>query len=150
MHNAMIEWLSAIGAAAAAVLFSADAQGPKAPVTLTLTTETLVAVGTNLSLPGSSGKAVVDAWVALSLGADATAVTVSIYRGAVIAGAPLGTHTASTDGIAAGTEVALTIKVLDVLDNIGGTQYCMSAQQTGATGDATVLNAIIETELLSG
>lgn len=134
-----------------AVLFSEDVQ-PAAgvPITVTTTTETLVATGFPLSLPTGNGKAAIRGWLDLTVGAGTTAITITIYRGNAIGGTVVGTRNPEAGDFSPGNTAHFEAEFIDLLSNLGQTSYCMSVIQTGATGNGTVLAGLIDTKLLSG
>lgn len=150
----MLNLLASIGAAlftaAAAVLFAEDVQTPTVPLAVATTAETLVVVGNALSLQATNGKAVVEGFLTLTVGAGTTAVTLRLYRGTTTAGTLIGSAIAQAGNFAAGSPAGFNVAAVDVLSNVGGAQYCMSLQQTGASGNGSVTSAIIDTKVLSG
>jgi hypothetical protein len=150
----MLSVLSSITAAlcsvGAAVMFCKDAQATAAAVPVVTTAETLVVPGNALSLQATSGKAVVKGFLTLTVGTGTTAVTVRLYRGTTTAGTLIGSAIAQAGNFTAGSPAAFSVQATDVLSNVGGAQYCMSVQQTGASGNGSVTTAMIDTEILSG
>lgn len=143
--------LGYITTVAAAVLFSEDVQIGATPITITTTTETIVATSVALSLPSGNGKAIIRGNITLTVGTGTTSVTLSIYRGiAISAGNLVGTQTPLAGSFTAGSSNVFGIEFVDVLSNVGGAQYCLSIKQTGASGNGTVVAALIDTKLLSG
>jgi len=150
MHDLVIAVFAALSCAAAAVLFSEDAQSIAANVSVVTTAETLVIVGNALSLQAPNGKAVVSGWLTITVGTGTTAVTLALYRGTTSAGTLLGTKIAQAGNFTAGSPAAFSVKAVDVLSNVGGAQYCMTVTQTGASGNGSVTQALIDTKVLSG
>jgi hypothetical protein len=150
MFGWLIVGLHAFAGALGAVLFAEDVQVPANPVTVVTTAETLVVVGFPLTLQSGNGKAVVRGWMDLTVGAGTTAITVAIYRGNAIGGTLIGQKNAEAGDFTPGSIAHFDAEFVDLLSNVGGAQYCMSVTQTGATGNGTVQDALIDTTLLSG
>lgn len=144
----ILSWLSI---AAAAVLFSEDVQSTITAIPITTTTETIVITSVPLSLQSGNAKAVIRARVTLTPGTGTTAVTVTIYRGTAISGGNVvGLQTAIAGTFTAGSPAMFEAEYTDVLQNVGGAQYCVSVKQTGASGNGSVTAALIDTKMLSG
>ena len=133
-----------------AVVFSEDVQVAAGAIAVITTAETLAAVSLNLTLPSGSGKALVSGRVTLTVGASTTGVTLTIYRGAVIGGSIVGAQVNQTGNFTAGGTATFDVEYVDPLANVGGAQYCLSVKQIGATGNGSILNALIHTTVLSG
>lgn len=142
--------LSCTMLAIGAVLFASDVQVPAAAVPVLTTAETLVVVGFAVTLPSGNGKAVIRGWLDLTVGLGTTAVTIAIYRGNAIGGPVVGAKNAEAGDFTAGNTAHFDVEFVDMLSNVGGAQYCMSVTQTGASGNGSVLNALIDTRVLSG
>jgi len=132
-----------------AALFGIDVQ-TAAGVNVPTTTETIAATGNPVPLPSTNGKAVIRAWVQLTVGASTTAVTLTVYAGNAIGGRVVGQQNANAGNFTAGQLGAFSCEFTDALSNIGGAQYCVSVKQTGATGNGTIQSASIDTMVLSG
>lgn len=150
----MLEALLILGylaIAAAAVLFSEDVQTGGTPITITTTTETIVATSVALSLPSGNGKGVIRGRVTLTPGTGTTGVTLSIYRGTAInAGNLVGAQNPIAGTFTAGSTAVFDVEFTDLLSMVGGAQYCLTVKQTGASGNGTAVQALIDTKLLSG
>lgn len=133
-----------------AAVLSEDVQVPAGVVDVPTTTETLVVVGSPLTLPGSNAKAVIRGWMDLTVGAATTAITIAIYEGAAIGGRLVGTKQPSAGDFTPGSDAHFEYETVDYIENVGGAQYCMSVTQTGATADGSVTAALLDTTLLSG
>lgn len=143
--------LSYLSIAAAAVMFSEDVQSTITAIPITTTTETIVITSVALSLQSGNAKAVVRARVTLTPGTGTTAVTVTIYRGVAINGAAIvGLQTAIAGTFTAGSPAMFEAEFTDVLQSVGGAQYCATVKQTGASVNGSVTAALIDTKLLSG
>src|SRR3569833_3639574 len=103
----LLEFVVAIGAAlscaAAAVLYGEDVQQPAAPSAVPTNAETLVATGALLTTANPNGKAVVRAWLQLTVGAGTTGITLSMYSGNAIGGRVVGTRTPDAGVFTAGS-----------------------------------------------
>jgi hypothetical protein len=150
MIGLLIFLSTALAGAIAAVLFAEDVQVPAGPVTVVTSAETLVVVGFPLTLQSGNGKAVVRGWMDLTVGVGTTAITITIYRGPAIGGTIIGQKNPEAGDFTAGNTAHFDAEFIDLLSNVGGAQYCMSVTQTGATGNGTVQDALIDTTLLSG
>lgn len=135
---------------AGAVVIAEDVQVAAGAVAVPTTAETLVVAGEALTLPGGNAKAVIRGWLDLTVGAGTTAITITIYRGNALNGPVVGQRNPEAGDFTPGNTAHFEAEFIDVLQNVGGAQYCMSVLQTGATGDGTVLDALLDTTLLSG
>jgi hypothetical protein len=133
-----------------AVVFSEDVQAAASAIPVVTTAETLAAVSMNLTLPSGSGKALISGRVTLTIGAGTTGVTLTIYRGAVIGGSIVGAQVNQTGNFTPGGTATFDVEYVDPLNNVGGAQYCLSVKQIGATGNGSIVNALIHTTVLSG
>jgi hypothetical protein len=133
-----------------ATLFGEDVEVPSAAVNVPTTAETLVVTGRAVSLPTGNGKGVVRGWVEMTIGTGTTAVTLTIYRGTAIGGPIVGQKIPDAGSFAPGANATFEAEFIDMLSEVTGAQYCMSVQQTGATGDGNVLAALLDTKVLSG
>jgi hypothetical protein len=133
-----------------ATIFAEDVQVPADSIDVPTSTETLVVAGNALSWQSDHGKAVIRAWCELLVATGTTAVTLTIYRGPAIGGPVVGTKTPDAGDFTVGKTATFEAEFVDVLQDVGGAQYCLSVQQTGATGDGTVSAALIDTTILSG
>ena len=135
---------------AAAVMFAEDVQ-QAAGVVITTTAETIVATGKMLPVTTATGKAVIRGWVQLTVGTGTTAVTLAIYRGtAIVAGNLVAAKQAMAGSFAAGSTAPFELNLVDPLANVSDAQYCLSVTQTGAGGNGTAVQAMIDTKILSG
>ena len=141
---------ASLAAVAAAVLYGEDVQIGATPISVVTTAETLVAIGGNLTTPNPNGKAVVRGWCELTVGASTTAITITIYAGTAIGGRVVGAKNPEAGDFSAGNTSHFEVEFIDLFSNVSGVQYCMSVLQTGATGNGTVQNSLIDTKVLSG
>jgi hypothetical protein len=133
-----------------AAVLSEDVQVPAGAIDVPTSTETLVVVSSPLTLPGSNAKAVIRGWLDLTVGAATTAITIAVYEGGAIGGRLVGTKQPSAGDFTPGNDAHFEYETVDVIENVGGAQYCMSVTQTGATADGSVTAALLDTTLLSG
>lgn len=150
MLHLLIILAAAATVALSAVLFAEDVQVPAAPVSVVTTAETLIIIGNALTMSSPNGKAVVRGWLDLTVGAGTTAITITIYRGSAIGGTVIGQKNPEAGDFTPGSTAHFDVEFIDLLVNVSGAQYCMSVTQTGATGNGTVQNALIDTTILSG
>ena len=150
MLHLLIILAAAATVALSAVLFAEDVQVPAAPVSVVTTAETLIIIGNALTMSSPNGKAVVRGWLDLTVGAGTTAITITIYRGNAIGGTVIGQKNPEAGDFTPGSTAHFDVEFIDLLVNVSGAQYCMSVTQTGATGNGTVQNALIDTTILSG
>lgn len=150
MFHLLMNVLAAATVALSAVLFAEDVQQPVTPLDVPTSTETLIASGFSISLPGGNAKAVIRAWLDLTVGTGTTAITIAIYSGPAIGGRLVGTKQPQAGDFTPGSNAHFEYEVIDLLQNVSGAQYCMSVTQTGATADGSVTAALIDTTLLSG
>lgn len=150
MNYLVVIILAAASVALSAVLFCEDAQGAGGPITVLTTAETLAIWSFPLTLSSGNGKAVIRGWMDLNVGAGTTAITITIYRGNAIGGTVIGQKNPEAGDFTPGSTAHFEVEFIDLLNNVGGAQYCMSVTQTGATGNGTILDALINTTLLSG
>lgn len=150
MHQLLIILLAAASVALSAVLFAEDVQVAPGTITVVTTAETLAVVGFPLTLSSGTGKAVIRGWMDLTVGAGTTAITITIYRGPAIGGPVIGQKNPEAGDFTPGSTAHFEAEFVDVLQNVGAAQYCMSVTQTGATGNGTVQDALIDTTILSG
>ena len=147
----MLGWLYAVGTAiAAATIFGEDVQAFDTPVTVPANTETLVAVGQSLTLPGQNAKAVIRAWCYITVGEGTTAVRLAVYAGTVIGGRMVGKIQPSIGDLASPETAFYELECVDLISNVGAAQYCVSVDMVDSTGDGAVTSALIDTTLLSG
>jgi hypothetical protein len=150
VFNFLISIGAAFACTAAAVLFGEDVQmsGPWPPLPGTL--EALAVVGGKVSTPNPNGKAVVRAWAEMSVGTGTTAITLTVYSGPSIGGRVIGAKSVQASDFALSTKATFNIEFIDTFSNVSDVQYCLSVSQTGATEDGQILNALLDTKVLSG
>lgn len=120
-------------------------------VTLVTTAETVIAVTSinQTNNPGGQG-VLVRGSVNVTAGAGTTAVVVRVRTGSTTAGTLIGV--AETDTLAAANSESLPFDFLDSSANAlnGNVQYCVTVQQTGATGNGTANYGLIQMMPVTG
>jgi len=112
-------------------------------VTVTTTTETVAISSPEIKVPFQTARLLVMAWAQVTTGTGATALTARIRRGTTTSGALVGEANAETLKAAAGGTEPVFIIVQEDQAGVDSVQYSLTVQQTGATGDGTVLQAAI-------
>lgn len=112
-------------------------------VTLTTTTETVVATISGVNTPRRT-TVTIKGWAQLTSGTATTTVTVRIRRGTTITGTLVDEANAITIGAAAGTTEEYEITVQDENIDLAGGSYVLTLQQAAATGNGSCLQASIE------
>ena len=117
-------------------------------LTLVTTTETVVAVLPALgeALPGGGGF-LISGIVNLTPGTAATGVIMRVRAGSTTAGAQIGN--ADTHTVAAAAAQNIPFYALDGAGPRAGNQYCVTAQQVAATGNATVNDVTMMLDVVS-
>lgn len=112
-----------------------------ADTTVTTTTETVVATVNGVLVPGAGARVKLTGNCNLSTGTGVTAVTPRIRRGVDATGALVG----EGDPVAAGasTQVGVDLDVTDTPGDSSALTYVFTVQQTGATGNGTVVQASV-------
>ncbi|HLJ76891.1 MAG TPA: hypothetical protein VKT75_05735 [Acidobacteriaceae bacterium] len=149
MHLAQLAIIGLASLLCLAALFGVDVQAAT-NISVVTTAETLAVVGQAVTLPTNNGKAAIRGFVQLNVGASTTAVTLTIYAGNAIGGRVVGAQNANAGNFTAGQIGAFMVEFTDVLAGVSAAQYCMSVKQTGASGNGTILNAALDTMVLSG
>lgn len=115
-----------------------------ANVTITTTTETVVATLTGISTRYASERVALHGWVQLTTGTATTTVTLRVRRGTDTSGSLIGEANAVSIGAAAGGTEQFDIDVEDTPGDVASQSYVLTAQQAAATGNGTALQAILE------
>lgn len=110
-------------------------------VTVTTTTETIVATIDNVSTPRPGCKVRLTGNVQLTTGTATSAVTVRWRRGTAITDTLVGEANAQQVAAAAGSTEELTHIVEDEPGEVAKQSYVLTVQQTAATADGTALFA---------
>lgn len=110
-------------------------------VTLTTTTEAVVISSTPVPLPSARHQVVIFAWSQLTTGAGTTAVTPRIRRGTTVSGTVVGDEIAEEVKAAAGSNEPHFIMASEERSGEATVEYSLTLDQTGATGNGTVLQA---------
>lgn len=129
-------------------VFSADSVNGPINTSVVTTAETTGATGNFLSPPFQNAKAVVTASIYFQPGTGTTSVSVRLRRN------PSAENLAITNyanlAVTAGNLVVLNVQAIDAPIGPGPVQYAVSVQQTGATGNGTIVACGITTFLISG
>ena len=121
-----------------------------ADVTLTTTSETVVVSSGPVKVPRQTCLVLIRAWGQLTTGAATTTVTPRIRRGTTTAGALVSEANAENVKAAAGSTEPMFIEATERRSNEESVEYSLTLQQASATGNGTVLEAMIEVEILGG
>jgi hypothetical protein len=117
-------------------------------IAVVTTAETVAATSPVMNTPRDVGRAVIKAWVILTTGAATTAVTCRIRRGDTATGGQVGEANAETIKAAAGSSEPFYKVGVEDRSGVASIQYSLTVEQTGATGNGTVLQSGIEIEFL--
>lgn len=104
--------------------------------------ETVVATVSGIVTPRAVS-IIVKAWAQLVTGTATTAVTPRIRRGTDATGVLVGEGNPVTLGAAAGGTEDFEIDVVDPAQDVSGSSYVLTLQQTAATGNGSCLQAQI-------
>lgn len=108
-------------------------------VTVTTTSETIVATSLAFSTRGPNEQVSIKGWVQMTLGTNTTGLTLRIRRGTTTSGTLVGVATPET--VIAGNTGDFDINVVDTPGDVAGQQYVMTVQQTGASANGSVPQA---------
>ncbi len=117
------------------------------PITITTTTETLIAYSNRNVCNLQTVRSIVKGWLAITTGTGVTALVLQFRRGNGITGASIFSQSIAA---AASTSMQHTIKFAESLNNIEYADYSFTVTQTGATGNGSITNGLIETEQING
>lgn len=131
-------------------IFSADAIRPSLPIAVVTTAETIAATGNELPIPYVNGKVIIRGFILFTVGTDATSVTVRVRRGTSITSTLVSGAVAVTQGVAAAAVVAIPFYAVDIVGALGTVQYSVTVQQAAATANGSIVDAVINTEVISG
>lgn len=109
--------------------------------------ETVALVLPGISLPANV-QIIIEAFAALTTGTATTAVTARVRRGATAAGALVGQAAPVQVGAALPTSLGLQVGDLFAAD-VANQAYCLTLQQTAATGNGSALFASIQASWIS-
>lgn len=110
-------------------------------VTLTTTTETVIATLSGVSSPRAGVKIRLHGWYQVTLGTATTAVTTRIRQGTGITGTLIQEANAEQISTAAASSEGHSIDVEDTLGEVANVSYVLTVEQTAATANGTVLQA---------
>jgi hypothetical protein len=119
-----------------------------ANVTVPTTTETVAVISPPVTLPLRNHHILVKAWAQLTVGTGATGITARIRRGNSVTAPLVGEANLEAVKGAAGSTEPIVIAVAEDVQDLESVQYCLTVQQAAATGNGTVLQALIEVEVL--
>lgn len=119
-----------------------------AAVTLTTTTETLVAYSNRVELTLPTVRSIIKGWANVTQGGSTTALVARIRRGNGIAGAIVATATIFVT--AANSPIEINVQFAEQLVNAEFADYSLTLQQTGAVANGTANLAQIEVETING
>jgi hypothetical protein len=114
-----------------------------AAVTLTTTSEAVVISAPRVAVVRQSMSALAIAIAQLTTGTATTTVTPRIRRGTLVTDPLVGEANAITIGAAAGGNEQFIAFGVDELSEAAGVEYSLTLQQASATGNGTVLAAMI-------
>lgn len=115
-------------------------------VAITTTTETVVATLSNVSTPRAVSVAL-KGWMQVTTGAGTTALTPRVRRGTTITGTLIGEANPVQVAAAAGSTEELEVAVVDSGADLAAASYVLTVQATGATADATKLQATLQAHI---
>jgi len=119
-------------------------------VTITTTTEAVAVSSGAVPFPRASGQVLVSGWAQVTTGAGTTALTPRIRRGTAITGTLVGEANAEQVKAAAGSTEPVFAMAREDRANEGTVEYSLTVQQTGATGNGTILQSGITVLVLGG
>lgn len=109
--------------------------------TVTTTTETVAVTISNVTPPRAGVTGVIRGFVEITTGTGTTALTVRVRRGTDTTGAVVGEGNPGQVQVAAGSTEVVDIAVEDALGDVNNASYVVTVQQTGATGNGSILFA---------
>lgn len=114
-----------------------------ADATITTTTELVAVTSDPIYVPGANARIVIIARAVVTLGTGTTAVTPRVRRGTTIADTLVGEANAEQIKTAAGSSEPFDALVADEVSGVDQVTYVFTVQQTGASGNGTVVSASI-------
>lgn len=121
---------------------------PTADVTITTTTETVVATVTGISTPRAGVKVILSGMCQVTTGGSTTALTPRIRRGTAITDPLVGEGNALQVATAAGGTEELAITVEDFPGEVAGQSYVLTVQQTAAAANGSSLFADLRADVI--
>lgn len=122
--------------------------GSVGSVTLTTTTETIIATSSVIHTGDQHGSAIISGYLNITAGTGTTAVQIRIRQGATLAGPLVGV--ADTHTLAAGASASIPYGNEDTsgyVQTVYGGQYCVTVQQVGATANGSVNDGTLKVEI---
>jgi len=119
-------------------------------VTLVTTAETVVVSSGPVKVPRQTCKVLIKAWAQLTTGAATTTVTPRIRQGTAVTGALVSEANPEAVKAVAGSTEPMFIEATEERQNVDTVEYSLTLAQASATGNGTVLEAVIEVEILGG
>lgn len=123
------------------VRFPGVGNNTQVTATVTLNTETVVAISTPLNIALAFQQIVILWYIAVLTGSGNTTVTVRIRRGSTVAGQLV--NASVSQSIASLTTFAFEGSYVDTPGDVAGQQYCVTYQGASAGGNANVLDQSI-------
>lgn len=123
--------------------------GVTADVTITTTTEQVVATVTGVTTPRPGCKVVLRGWAQVTTGTNTTALTPRIRRGTTITDPLIGEANPEQVEAAAGSTEAVEIAVEDLPGELASASYVLTVQQTAASANGASIQAEITAEVVS-
>ncbi len=117
------------------------------PITVTTTTETLVAYTGRVEANLPTLRSIIECWLSITTGTGVTALVLNIRRGNGITGAIVATCTVFNT---ASQLVEHNLYFSEQLLNVEFADYSFTVTQTGATGNGSITNGIITCTQING
>lgn len=121
-----------------------------AAVTLTTTSETLIAYSGKCPVSFATMRMIVKGWLQIVYGTGATGIILRIRRGNGTTGSVLAGGNTETVGVAAAAVGDLSIQASESVAGQDFADYSLTAQQVAAGGNGTVNLGGIEVEAING
>jgi hypothetical protein len=128
---------------------NAFSSGVTANVTLTTTTETVVATVSNVGTPRAGCKVILRGWTQITTGTNTTALTVRVRRGTTITDPLVGEANPEQVEAAAGSTEAIDFAFEESPGELASASYVLTVQQTAASADGTALQSELTVEVLT-
>jgi hypothetical protein len=118
-------------------------------VTVTTTSETVAITSGPVMVPAETCLVHIRAWCQMIAGTGTTAITPRIRRGSTTSGTLVGEGNALVATVSASAANTIMIEATEWRQQQNQVEYCLTVQQTAATANGTVQQAVIEVEILS-